>query len=796
MNADPCRRQVQSQQIPLTVYPTQALLSLTSSSSLTCGVTTKAVPQLPCPTSSPTRRPMRIARTPSNNSTSQTPHRGGDQHANNNNNDVEVTGELARTTMAHSKFVAFLRHRALRYRMDYQKQESQQPGSRDTVNEFDWRSLYAPIRPPSQPSDSPAPHHDAGLPPGTGNVRGAGASTRGLELKFPAPLSYFAPAAERGPLTGAPENTRGKMAKAGAVTGRPEPPTSPGRPSSPSYPPRRLSYLTSLPNQLPSRPQSPSLESTSASPPTITQKLKTTLTHLSGAKPRTPLPPPKPTQDPSVAWHRASRYQHHLRTGSLGNGNIRRTDSRSSYYAGGGWAELGYYAGSAGTSGRSTPGSGYRARHGRSGSLPCASAFVARATRARDIVMDTQTKVDEGPSSFVSEPPARSSSSSFSFELVEFHPTTPGPSSGPMPVAQQNLARPGTPPLDVFDERPPSLAPDRGSIAENDHSGSSYASVLNNPHSLQAAANPYFAPVYRVYVPTSTSPFDPATIAECEAQLRVAGVWERWVQVGDIVVNLGYVPTSSPASRDVGPTSTPESAPNTSEDADGLSWMVYNGRGLVRFDPKDPPLPSRPTPQARELPINTNSNPLITTTSTVADDAIVAGVPCPTYYAHVLPKGMNPIWPLSIPVHLLPPPPRSSPAPPTPYPSGAATAATCAGGVVSYWVSTGALQFALIQVAKYLPSHLGRVCVQRFTWTARCDFSQASEGVHELGLWVGKWVLEAEGTPEGRAALEKVLEENYRSKYAHRGASAWKWEVVLERCEGSTLWLRYVIRPK
>lgn len=198
---------------------------------------------------------------------------------------------------------------------------------------------------------------------------------------------------------------------------------------------------------------------------------------------------------------------------------------------------------------------------------------------------------------------------------------------------------------------------------------------------------------------------------------------------------------------------------------------------------------------------------------TRAQDAIVVGIPCPTYYAHILPKGTNPVWPLSIPVHLLPAlqSPRPHPRPQLRYQND---------------VERGmGVDFSLVQVTTQVPSHKGPVRVQRFAWTAHCDLrrrpgsgrplpllptqqnaeaeadptsttnlSSATDDPisRELGLWAGEWVLEAEGTPEGRALLERILDENYRFGYGHSGAKVWRWEVVLEKCEGDVLWLRYV----
>ena len=755
--------QVQSQQIPLTVYPTRALASLCPPPLDSGSSGAQTPPNLRWPVS----RPTSLAFSTPGDSMLHTfcGSNGEGMH-----DSSEVTPELARFAMTHSKFVAFLRHRAIRNRMHLGRVEN-------ANDEFDWRGLCAPIH--SQLPPANAVLRGAmrkGLPPGVvAYGAGTGVGAGGLELTFPAPLSYTEGAQSAVPSRDAREmgtKFRGK------VMTDPEP-TLPSSSRLPSSPPGTSKQLPPLP--ISSLPRPPD-----AHPPTtITQRLKTTLTHLSGSKPHAPLPPPKPTQDPNVAWHRASRHHRHLRSTVGSNAGDSRMNIPPSCYYGhcssnvvSEWAELGY-----------TPGRGYMSGHRRSSSMPSKSAAGVQVAKVAGVGVGSRWDAGGEPSNYMSEAAANLSHSSFDFHSASA--TAPELGSHHLSARERTAAQAGTLPLDH-----PSTTDGSDNGGDWDNKPFySHVSVPNNPHSLQAACNPYFAPAYRVYVPTST--FDSATIAKCEVQLQAAGIWERWIRVGDLVANLGYVPMSSSwGSGD--PISSTSSTASASQEVDEPSWMVYDGRGLVRFDQGNPPLPSSLMIARQTSPTLAKNHVGITATATLMDDAVTAGIPCPTYYNHILHKGTNPIWPLSIPVHLLPSPPS-----PMSYCSDTTAAATRSSNAALYWEISGAVCFSLVQVAKYVPSHLGPVRVQRFAWAARCDFSRPRDDLGqqqprvndktELGLWAGEWILEAEGTPEGRTALERVLEDSYRFGYACRGASVWKWEVVLERCEGNILWLRCVI---
>jgi hypothetical protein len=94
--------------------------------------------------------------------------------------------------------------------------------------------------------------------------------------------------------------------------------------------------------------------------------------------------------------------------------------------------------------------------------------------------------------------------------------------------------------------------------------------------------------------------------------------------------------------------------------------------------------------------------------------------------------------------------------------------------------------------------------VKKWVWIARVwrggdtNFAQgynpqsnrSTTALHELGLgigigWQGEWILEGEGTREGKQVLLDCL----------RGANAGKqlWELVREKSGGGKIWLRFVL---
>ena len=118
-----------------------------------------------------------------------------------------------------------------------------------------------------------------------------------------------------------------------------------------------------------------------------------------------------------------------------------------------------------------------------------------------------------------------------------------------------------------------------------------------NPHALLTATSWYFAPVLRVFVPCED--LSPSAIKACEGQLVRGGLWE-YVSIGDIVVNLGYVPLLNDEES---------------------KWLIHNGVGLEPFSPHG------------------SAPPIANSLGTF---------PCPTYYAH-LTRGTDPLYCIRIP---------------------------------------------------------------------------------------------------------------------------------------------------
>ncbi|TFK40164.1 hypothetical protein BDQ12DRAFT_704468 [Crucibulum laeve] len=76
----------------------------------------------------------------------------------------------------------------------------------------------------------------------------------------------------------------------------------------------------------------------------------------------------------------------------------------------------------------------------------------------------------------------------------------------------------------------------------------------------------------------------------------------------------------------------------------------------------------------------------------------------------------------------------------------------------------------------------GYAVVKKYAWTARVVRTQGSE-MEEMGEgWLGEWVLEGEGTKEGRKELLDVL--------AGAEMGRREWEVVRERSGGGRIWVR------
>jgi len=156
-------------------------------------------------------------------------------------------------------------------------------------------------------------------------------------------------------------------------------------------------------------------------------------------------------------------------------------------------------------------------------------------------------------------------------------------------------------------------------------------------------------------------------------------------------------------------------------------WLLFNGEFLVPHKPPDP----------FSLP-----DPL--------------SLPTPFYYTHILPPNTNPIFIID------------------------------RLGLED--TQRTELETNLIHTTLKVPSPhspAGYALVRKYAWTARVlpllwNSSQALRCIGEG--WAGEWILEGEGTKEGKETLIDCILGKIDGPF--------EWEVVVERCGGGRVWLR------
>ncbi|KAF9533838.1 hypothetical protein CPB83DRAFT_411542 [Crepidotus variabilis] len=340
-------------------------------------------------------------------------------------------------------------------------------------------------------------------------------------------------------------------------------------------------------------------------------------------------------------------------------------------------------------------------------------------------------------------------------------------------------------------------------------------------HDLRFATLRTRAPVLRVFVPCQDKdlysisnsnshssqggdvPSTPMSMAErCERQLQQSGLWEH-LSTGDVVCNFGHVPLgddedgsgvgagmsmgmgvgaglglglgsgsgSTSNGEDEGivmkrPKSVlagglafgggwyhqPQSTNlNIREQEEKKTWLIFDGHYLVPWTPPDViPLP----------------DPLT--------------LPSPFYYSHMMPSPS----PSSLPPLIST---MTSTHPQTARPSNPSNPVFCIPHLPPIHPSTKPV-YTLIHTSTLVPSpHSpnGMAMVKKFSWTARVVRQRYLPEEAGLGEgWFGEWVIEVEGTKEGRAGLEVLL-----SGAAGEGKKR-LWEVVRERSGNGRLWLR------
>ncbi|KAG7451229.1 uncharacterized protein BT62DRAFT_1000474 [Guyanagaster necrorhizus] len=291
------------------------------------------------------------------------------------------------------------------------------------------------------------------------------------------------------------------------------------------------------------------------------------------------------------------------------------------------------------------------------------------------------------------------------------------------------------------------------------------------PHDLLLATSRVRAPILRVYVPCAELSDGPefldkdyfltvtdggSSIQKCEDQLFEAGLWEH-MSTGDVVCNLGYVPFAenapgdedSPVEEILSGREFSRRRSRSDKFKETRTWLVFNGDCLVPFClPED------------LLPI---------------DDPI--SLPSPFYYDHLLPA-----TPLAL------------------HPQRSLLLSGNIRMVLRQLPSSGfeeAPQLLLVhaQTEVLSPHSRGGVAVaKKWIWIARVwrgGYHLDAAGKNGTGSgfgvtmgigWKGEWIIEGEGTKEGRQALLDCLKGE--------GTTDREFEFLREKSGGGRIWLR------
>ncbi|KAG6851123.1 hypothetical protein H0H93_001003 [Arthromyces matolae] len=291
-----------------------------------------------------------------------------------------------------------------------------------------------------------------------------------------------------------------------------------------------------------------------------------------------------------------------------------------------------------------------------------------------------------------------------------------------------------------------------------------------SPYDFTHAVSPVRAPVLRTYVPCANPVPHPQTIGRCEEQLISADLWSH-LSVGDIVVNLGHVPLANESGKSTGSSEKSrhtslhrsQSAPQPA-----IHWLMFNGSFLVPFSPQ----PGKPIPV---------QDPLL--------------LPSPFYFTHILPRLANPTFTLRRM-------PRFLTVIPAPHSNG-----------TTYERATEPEEGDIPMRLVYLPARVttthgsGVAIVRRYKWLARVYVDAPRAEEPEVGQgWQGEWILEGDGTKEGRETLLDWLLGRGRLQARPEGKGKeresddkeveWDWELVRERCRKGRMWFKLISTRK
>lgn len=338
-------------------------------------------------------------------------------------------------------------------------------------------------------------------------------------------------------------------------------------------------------------------------------------------------------------------------------------------------------------------------------------------------------------------------------------------------------------------------------------------------HDLKLATVRSRAPILRVFVPCSSlgsrSPMrmawnwrdgedevDDVTIASIENELVDAGLWEH-LSVGDVVCNLGYVPLEREVERGQEEEDAsnyngdPESEVLQGSEREGRRWLVYTGQRLIVYDPAI----------SVESGSSEGRRPDVGIVPLRGEEVI--GLPSPFYFSHLASMhtginsgaGLNTVF--RLPVSLL----KFLAVRSNQQLNGDAVDGRVRRGTgednVKYW-----LQETTVRVRSRAgygmqgqgKTKYGYVSVRTYAWLV--SFEVTPSAALNMGSgWAGEWVIQSEGTPEGRARLEEAVFGTSDSKdrneddkdkdkgYEKREAVV---EIVREKCGNGKLYLRLI----
>ncbi|KLO17419.1 hypothetical protein SCHPADRAFT_821554 [Schizopora paradoxa] len=156
------------------------------------------------------------------------------------------------------------------------------------------------------------------------------------------------------------------------------------------------------------------------------------------------------------------------------------------------------------------------------------------------------------------------------------------------------------------------------------------------------------------------------------------------------------------------------------KEKDHRRWLVFTGDRLQIYFPTEYP------------PISSS-------------DALL--LPSPFYYTHLLSSGTNPRLELALPPN-------------------------------SFKVSYTLANLSTTVDSPHSPNGVARV--KTFVWVATVDTSLPHVAVSSG--WAGEWVLQGEGTREGKKELQRLVKGGQNALRT--------WEIVLDKCGNGKLWLR------